>query len=167
MLVNGNGVAWKGDQEGYQIDDIQAALKFIKTVKFKKIEVQEDREISKEIEDSDREFNVDLRAALESMKARESSETEAIELDDPRKPGIATLGALKQHPRISAFRRFIEGWYLSYLTPDAARSLPLAGPQEHLNIHGDNLSNVVQFMERQHPSVFKSILKKSPIKSQA
>ena len=160
MLVNGNGVAWKGDQEGYQIDDIQAALKFIKTVKFKKIEVQEDREISKEIEDSDREFNVDLRAALESMKARESSETEAIELDDPRKPGIATLGALKQHPRISAFRRFIEGWYLSYLTPDAARSLPLAGPQEHLNIHGDNLSNVVQFMERQHPKRFKSILKK-------
>lgn len=100
----------------------------------------------------------DLFRAL--IEDRESGETEDIELDDPRKLGIATLGALKQHPRIAAFRRFIEGWYLSYFTPDAARSLPLAGPQEHLNIHGDNLGNVVQFMEREHPLRFKAILKK-------
>ena len=91
---------------------------------------------------------------------KEFSEAELIELEDQRKLGIATLGALKQHPRISAFRRFIEGWYLSYFTPDAARSLPLAGPQQHLNIHGDNLGNVVQFMERAHSVRFKSILKK-------
>ena len=86
--------------------------------------------------------------------------SELIELEDRRKLGIATLGALKQHPRISDFRRFIEGWYLSYFTPDAARSLPLAGPQQHLNIHGDNLGNVVQFMEREHPGRFKAILNK-------
>ena len=102
----------------------------------------------------------DLQLFLQSIQAAESGEREAIELDDPRKLGIATIGALKQHPRISAFRRFIEGWYLSYFTPDAARSLPLAGPQQHLNIHGDNLGNVVQFMERQHPRSFKAILKK-------
>ena len=72
--------------------------------------------------------------------------------------GIATLGQLKQHPRISAFRRFIEGWYLSYFAPDAARSLPLAGPQKHLNVHGDNLGNVVQYMERQHKDRFQRIL---------
>ena len=35
---------------------------------------------------------------------------------------------------------------MSYFTPDAARGLPLAGPQKHLNVHGDNLGNVVQFM---------------------
>ena len=127
MLNNGNGIAWKGEQIGYQIDD---------------------------------EESEDLTQFMESIKAKESGETETIELDDPRKLGIATLGALKQHPRISAFRRFIEGWYLSYFTPDAARSLPLAGPQEHLNIHGDNLGNVVQFMEREHPQRFNAILKK-------
>ena len=88
----------------------------------------------------------------------ESSEMDFIELEDRRKFGIASLGALKQHPRIANFRRFIEGWYLSYFTPDAARSLPLAGPQRHLNIHGDNLGNVVQFMEREHPQRFKTIL---------
>jgi len=102
----------------------------------------------------------DLQLFPQVIKAEESSATEIIELEDRRKLGIATLGALKQHSRISAFRRFIEGWYLSYFTPNAARSLPLAGPQEHLNLLGDNLGNVVQFMEREHPQRFHAILKK-------
>ncbi|NLE89968.1 MAG: AAA family ATPase, partial [Dehalococcoidales bacterium] len=42
--------------------------------------------------------------------------------------------------------------------PDAARSLPLAGPQKHLNIHGDNLGNVVQYMQRDQKNKFKAIL---------
>ena len=105
------------------------------------------------------EADFDLSSLMEEIsQVEESRETEIIELQDKRKLGIATLGALKQHPRISAFRQFIEGWYLSYFTPDAARSLPLASPQRHLNIHGDNLGNVVQFMEREHPKRFMSIL---------
>ena len=102
----------------------------------------------------------ELLAFLAELLKEESSDTEVVELDDPRKLGIATLGSLKQHPRIAAFRRFIEGWYLSYFTPDAARSLPLAGPQRHLNTHGDNLGNVVQYLEREHPRQFKQILAK-------
>ena len=92
------------------------------------------------------------------VQLNESPEQEVVELEDATHLGIATLGSLKQHPRIAAFRRFIEDWYLSYFTPDAARDLPLAGPQKHLNIHGDNLGNVVQFMEREHPKRFESIL---------
>jgi predicted ATPase len=34
----------------------------------------------------------------------------------------------------------------------------LAGPQKHLNIHGDNIGNVVQFMEREYPKKFEKIL---------
>ncbi|MEA2603153.1 MAG: hypothetical protein QOF89_4145 [Acidobacteriota bacterium] len=83
-----------------------------------------------------------------------------VELTDNRKLGIATLGALKEHPRITRFRNFIQSWYLSYFTPDAARSLPQAGPQKHLNIHGDNLGNVVQFMEREHRKEFERILQR-------
>ena len=128
FLNNGSGVAWKGEQVTFYIDESAEHL--------------------------------DLFALLKFIEPEESSETEIIELEDPRKLGIATLGALKQHPRISAFRRFIEGWYLSYFTPDAARSLPLAGPQEHLNTRGDNLGNVVQFMEREHRQRFQTILKK-------
>ena len=111
----------------------------------------------REINEEDKKME-QLDLFIESIKAEEPNETEIIELEDRRKLGIATLGALKQYPRISAFRRFIEGWYLSYFNPDAARSLPLAGPQQHLNIHGDNLSNVVQFMEREHPRRFQAIL---------
>jgi len=81
-----------------------------------------------------------------------------VELTDTRQLGIATLGTLKEHPRIKRFRDFLKGWYLSYFYPDAARSLPSAGPQRHLNIHGDNIGNVVQFMEREHKARFAAIL---------
>jgi predicted ATPase len=65
---------------------------------------------------------------------------------------------LKEHPRIKRFRDFLKGWYLSYFYPDAARSLPSAGPQRHLNVHGDNIGNVVQYLEREHKDRFKAIL---------
>ena len=130
VLNSGKGVVWRGDKEGRQINEEKG--------------------------------DFDLLGLMESIKSggakEESRETEVVELEDMRKLGIATLGSLKQHPRISAFRKFIEGWYLSYFTPDAAHSLPLAGPQKHLNIHGDNIGNVVQFMEREHPKRFQTIL---------
>lgn len=129
ILNEGRGIAWKGEEVG-----------------------------NKKIEEEREQLDLLIRKIQIGEAEEESKETELVELDDKRKLGIATLGSLKQHPRISAFRRFIEGWYLSYFTPDAARSLPLAGPQKHLNIHGDNLGNVVQFMEREHPKKFKSIL---------
>lgn len=128
-LNEGRGLVWKGQDEGRLLDKNRSTD--------------------------------DLAELMESVKkedSQESAETEIVELEDKRKLGIATLGSLKQHPRISEFRRFIEGWYLSYFTPDAARSLPLAGPQRHLNSHGDNLGNVVQFMEREQPKRFQSIL---------
>jgi predicted ATPase len=88
----------------------------------------------------------------------EDSSSSPVELTDPRELGISTLGTLKEHPRIRKFRDFLKGWYLSYFYPDAARSLPTAGPQRHLNVHGDNIGNVVQFMEREHKDRFTSIL---------
>jgi len=129
LLDEGKGIAWKGDEEGKQVE-----------------------------EDDDFDLLKLMERIQRGESDEESRETELVELDDKRKLGIATLGSLKQHPRIAAFRRFIEGWYLSYFTPDAARGLPLAGPQKHLNIHGDNLGNVVQFMERDHPKKFQLIL---------
>lgn len=130
ILNEGEGIVWKGEIDG--------------------------RQIIEETEDIDLDWLLDNLDSDDDQE--ESSATELVELTDKRKLGIATLGSLKQHPRVSAFRQFIEGWYLSYFTPDAARSLPLAGPQKHLNVHGDNLGNVVQFMEREHPRRFASIL---------
>lgn len=92
------------------------------------------------------------------IEGEEDRTQTVVELTDPRQLGIATLGTLKEHPRIKRFRDFLKGWYLSYFYPDAARSLPSAGPQRHLNVHGDNIGNVVQFMEREHKDRFRSIL---------
>ncbi len=97
--------------------------------------------------------------AVEIEGEEDRSQT-SVELTDTRQLGIATLGTLKEHPRIKRFRDFLKGWYLSYFYPDAARSLPSAGPQRHLNIHGDNIGNVVQFMEREHKARFKAILER-------
>jgi predicted ATPase len=81
-----------------------------------------------------------------------------IELTDLRQLGIATLGTLKEHPRIKRFRDFLKGWFLSYFQPDAARGIPSSGPQKHLNVHGDNIGNVVQYLEREHKERLKLIL---------
>ena len=97
--------------------------------------------------------------AVEIEGEEDRSQT-SVELTDTRQLGIATLGTLKEHPRIKRFRDFLKGWYLSYFYPDAARSLPSAGPQRHLNVHGDNIGNVVQFMEREHKARFKAILER-------
>ena len=97
--------------------------------------------------------------ALE-VEGEEDRALTSVELTDTRQLGVATLGTLKEHPRIKRFRDFLKGWYLSWFYPDAARSLPSAGPQRHLNIHGDNIGNVVQFMEREHKTQFKSILQR-------
>jgi len=78
---------------------------------------------------------------------------------DPHRLGIVTLAEhIKENPRIKKFKDFIQSWYLSYFTPDAARQIPQAGIQKHLNLHGDNIGNVVQYLERNHPNKFKRIL---------
>ncbi len=132
LLMNeGKGAVWKGEAQGRQVDD--------------------DR-------DAEFDFAELLRRNIEALSDEVSRDTEIIELEDKRRLGIAVLGTLKRHPRISSIRQFIEGWYLSRFSPDAARSLPLAGPQKHLNPHGDNLGNAVQFLEREHPDGFRRIL---------
>ena len=72
---------------------------------------------------------------------------------------VSTLGQLAKHPRISALRRFITGWYLSYLTADATRGVPEAGAQERLSETGDNLPNVIQYLKEQHEGRLAEILK--------
>ncbi|MEO8492864.1 AAA family ATPase [Pseudomonas sp.] len=131
ILNEGKGLVWKGHAEGKLLEQ----------------------------EDENLEFN-SLMAELLGDGPEESTNTEAVELTDLRRLGISTLASLKQHPRISAFRDFVEGWYLSYFSPDAAREVNQSSPQRHLNVKGDNLSNVVQFMEREHPQRFKLILER-------
>ncbi|MCA3006019.1 MAG: AAA family ATPase [Planctomycetaceae bacterium] len=94
---------------------------------------------------------------IEGESPNDDGEREAQELDSPDLLAVSTLGQFAKHPRVSSLRRFISGWYLSYLTADHTRGVPEAGPQEKLSPTGDNLPNVIQFLEEQHPDRLKAI----------
>jgi predicted ATPase len=89
----------------------------------------------------------------------ESDQRMEERLDSPEMIAANTLGQLAKHPRVSALRRFITGWYLSYLTADNTRGTPEAGPQERLSATGDNLPNVIQYLKEQHEDRLGDILK--------
>ncbi len=79
-------------------------------------------------------------------------------LESPELLAVNTLGQFAKHPRVSALRKFITGWHLSYVTADNTRSIPEAGAQERLSPTGDNLSNVIQYLKEQHPERLEKIL---------
>lgn len=91
--------------------------------------------------------------------APDISDTKTEEsLDSPDMLAVNTLGQLSKNPRVIALRRFITGWYLSYLTADQTRGIPEAGAQERLSATRDNLPNVVQYLKEQHEDVLHKIL---------
>jgi predicted ATPase len=82
-------------------------------------------------------------------------------LDSPDILAVKGLGQMADYPIIADFRRFIEGWYLSYFMPTKAREIPEAGiVAEHLSQSGDNLPLVTQYLYEQHQDIFKDILKR-------
>lgn len=97
--------------------------------------------------------------AGEATATEEGNTKVQVRLEDKQRLGITTLGNLADHPRIVAFREFLESWYLSYFVPELTRGLPMAGVQKHLNRTGENLANYVEYMERRHPKRFAEILK--------
>ncbi len=89
----------------------------------------------------------------------ETDERMTETLDSPELLAVNTLGQLAKHPRVGALRRFITGWYLSYLSADQARTTTEAGPQERLSQTGDNLPNVIQYLKEQHEEGLERILR--------
>ena len=70
---------------------------------------------------------------------------------------VNTLGQIAQHPRVAALRDFITDWYVSYLSVDKTREQPEAGPMEQLSKTGDNLPNVIQYLQESHPEQLQHI----------
>ncbi len=89
-----------------------------------------------------------------------------IPLKAPDLLAVNALGQFAQHPRVAALRDFITGWYVSYLSTDSTRGQPEAGPQERLTKTGDNLANVIQYLEEQHPErlhqIFSTLRRRVP-----
>ena len=81
-----------------------------------------------------------------------------VQLSDIRRPGIVTLGAMKQYSRIEKFLNFLRSWYLCYFSPDAARRIQTAAPQAYLDRIGRNINNVAQYMYRENKKEFEKVL---------
>jgi predicted ATPase len=98
------------------------------------------------------EFSEGQGSAVAGDVPDEQSERQPEALDSADLLAVNTLGQFARHPRVAALRRFITGWYLSYLTADNTRTTPESGPQERLSKTGDNLPNVIQYLAEQHPN---------------
>lgn len=78
-------------------------------------------------------------------------------LQSPDLLAVNALGQFADHPRVAALREFITDWYVSYLAVEDTRGQPESGPQERLSKSGDNLANVVQYLEEDHPEILGKI----------
>jgi predicted ATPase len=88
----------------------------------------------------------------------ETSETyEDESLASPDLLAVSALGQFQAHPRVRALRDFITSWYLSYISADGTRTTPSAGPEPRLSQSGDNLANVVQYLQESHPDRLRLI----------
>ena len=89
-----------------------------------------------------------------------------VPLSSPDLLAVNALGQFQDHPRVGALRNFIMGWHLSYLSADSTRGQPEAGPHERLTKSGDNLANVIQYLDERHPErldrVFETLRKRVP-----
>ena len=82
-----------------------------------------------------------------------------VELADIRKPGIVTLGAMKQYDRIERFLQFLKSWYLCYFSPEAARRIQTSAPAPYLDRKRRNINNVAQYMYRENKKDFEKVLR--------
>lgn len=94
----------------------------------------------------------------ENGETNDEGERIPVTMKDRQVLGIATLGALANHDRVSGFRDFLTGWYLSYFVPELARTPAQSGADSHLDRKGENLSRYLQFIERNNPAGFKQVL---------
>ena len=79
-------------------------------------------------------------------------------LDDPTTIAASMFGQSTHHPRVSAFRRFITDWHLSDLSTDATHQATNDGPQKRLSPTGDNLPNVIQYLQERYPERLEKII---------
>ena len=80
------------------------------------------------------------------------------QFDDLSVLAVSTLGQLARHPRVRALRRFITDWHLSDLSTDATRQTTNDGPQKRLSTTGNNLPNVIQYLQERYPERLKKII---------
>lgn len=103
------------------------------------------------------DYKEGIGRAVSGERPDEHDERSEVPLNSPDLLAVNALGQFADHPRVSALRNFITGWYVSYLSADSTRVQPESGPAERLSKSGENLANVIQFLSEQHPERLQSI----------
>ena len=80
------------------------------------------------------------------------------QLDEPSMIAVSTFGQSAHYPRVTALRRFITNWHLSYLSIAATREPTETAPQKRLSAIGDNLPNVIQYLQERYPERLEKII---------
>ena len=105
---------------------------------------------------------LDFHRSVGSVIAGETPDEENKQiderLDDPSALAANMFGQLARHPRVGALRRFITDWHLSNLSTDATRQTTNDGPQKRLSSTGDNLPNVIQYLQERYPERLEEII---------
>ena len=80
------------------------------------------------------------------------------QLDDRSTLAANMFGQSAQHPRVSNLRRFITDWHLSYLSTHATHESTETASQKRLSETGDNLPNVIQYLQERYPERLEKII---------
>jgi predicted ATPase len=103
------------------------------------------------------------QAVTNEMDAVMDESDLARETQTLKSPDILAIKGLAQFERFPAavvIGDLIENWHLSDFHISRARPEQEAGYAEHLSREGENLSLVIEYLQKQHPTVFKQILDK-------
>lgn len=85
---------------------------------------------------------------------------EEQELKSPDILAIKGLAQFQRFPAVVSLGNLIENWHVSDFHIMSARPEQQAGYAEHLSREGENLALVTEYLYRQHPDIFATILEK-------
>lgn len=97
---------------------------------------------------------------MDSVADETQLQRETQTLKSPDILAIKGLAQFERFPAAVALGTLIENWHLSDFHISRARPEQEAGYAEHLSREGENLSLVIEYLHKQHPAVFRSILTK-------
>lgn len=97
---------------------------------------------------------------LDTVNDESQLKREQQTLKSPDILAIKGLAQFERFPAVVALGNLIENWHLSDFHINRARPEADAGYAEHLSREGENLSLVVEYLYKNHPSVFQRILDK-------
>jgi predicted ATPase len=97
---------------------------------------------------------------MDSVTDERELKREPQNLKSPDILAIKGLAQFERFPAAVALGSLIENWHLSDFHINRARPEQEVGYAEHLSREGENLSLVIEYLKKQHPTVLEQILRR-------